>query len=134
MSQRVLPAGAGRRNLLGGTNQATRRLGSGCRIYRNVADIILALDQFEVTINTQQLPSGPIMFHRSVDSIHVSRMLIHLDQGSRVVSTIQMIGDYSSITTDAGDYLIVTWDANSVDENDVVISFEDKVSKVGDSV
>lgn len=134
MAQKVLPGGHGRRNLLGGTHQKTRRLGSGLRIYRNKRGSVIAIDCFEVTVDIQQLPSGPIIFHRSVDNINISRTFIHLDAGSRVVDLVQMVGDYSSITADAGNFLIATWLGATSEENDVVISFEEHVSKIGDTV
>jgi len=134
MAQKVLPGGPGQRNLLGGTHQATRRLGSGVRIYKNQQKKVLGLDSFEVTVNVQQLTTGPVGFHRSVDNINISRTLLHLDTGSRTVADIQMVGDYDSITIDSGDFFVATWAAAGPDENDVVISFEDKVAKVGDTI
>jgi len=133
MAQKVLPAGRGR-NLLGGTHQKTRRLGSGLRIYKNAAGDVIGLDSFEVTVNVQRLIEGFVTFHRSVDGINISRTLIHLNTGSRVVATIQMVGDYSSITTDAGDFFVATWLAATSEENDVEITFENKVAKLGDTI
>ena len=74
-------------------------------------------------------------FHISVNAIHVSRILLHLTTGgSRIVSLVQAIGDYSSIEENGGNYFIAQWNKQSSNENNVVVSFEGKVAKVGDTL
>lgn len=114
-------------------NLKSRRLGKICRIYKNSASNIIALESVDVNINSLQKANKT--FHRSVSSVDTSRQILHLTTGgSRVVASIQTIGDYSSIEENGGDYLIVTWDAASSNENDVVISLENHVAKIGDTV
>ena len=75
------------------TTQRSRRLGTVCRIYKNSAEQIIALESAEITINVLQKADNT--FHRSVDSVNVSRKLVHLQAGaSRVIATIQAIGSY----------------------------------------
>lgn len=115
------------------TNSKSRRLGKICRIYKNSASSIIALESVDVNVNSLQ--KADKTFHRSVSSIDTSRQILHLVAGgSRVVASIQTIGDYSSIEENGGNYLITTWDAASSNENDVVISLENHVAKVGDTI
>jgi len=115
------------------SNLKSRRLGKVCRIYKNSASSIIALESVDVNVNSLQ--KADKTFHRSVSSIDVSRQILHLvTGGSRVVASIQSIGDYSSIEENGGDYLIATWDRASNSENDVVISLEGRVARIGDTV
>jgi hypothetical protein len=45
-----------------------------------------------------------------------------------------MIGNYSSIQENSGNFFIVRWNAASVDENYIEFSLENYVSKLGDTV
>jgi hypothetical protein len=112
----------------------SRQLGSACRIYKNSAGKVIAVDYVAVNVDKTQI-QGNNKFHVSVNSIDVDRKLLHLTVGgSRVVSTIMMIGDYSSIQENSGNFFIAQWNAGSADENDVQLSFESKVAKIGDTV
>jgi hypothetical protein len=114
----------------------TRQLGHACRIYKNSSDKVIAIDDISVSFNIQTLPKSntEIKYHRSAEKPDVDRTLFYLGEGNRVVSKIQMIGNFSSIEENSGNYHVVTWDAASSDENDVIISIEPHVSQVGDTV
>lgn len=115
------------------SNIASRHLGSACRIYKNSEGKTIAIDEIGISIDKSQIQYNK--FHRHVDLISVKRTLLHLTVGgSRVVSLIQMIGDYDSITEDSGNYLVATWLASSPDENDLEVSFSEHVAQVGDTV
>lgn len=116
---------------LGSNN--SRRLGTVCRIYKNSASKVIALESVEVTIDILQ--KADKTFHRSVNTVNVSRRLVHLQLGgSRVIASVQAIGSYSSIEENGGNYLVATWAKKSDNENDVVISLEGYVAVVGDTV
>lgn len=113
-------------------SQKTRRLGHACRIYKNAADKVIAIDSIEVTANELRVKD---IFRVTVDKINVARKLLHLVVGgSRVVAKIQMIGCYSSLEENGGDYLILRWDIGETDPEEVVVSLEGKVAKLGDTV
>jgi hypothetical protein len=115
------------------SNVSTRQLGSICRIYKNNAGKVIAIDDVSVTVNKDQIRFDKILVH--VDTIRTNRTLLHLTTGaSRVVATIQTIGNYSSIEENSGDFLIPKWNAASANENDVEISLASYVAKIGDSV
>lgn len=116
--------------------QTTRQIGHICRIYKNSNDKVLAIDEISVTANVLRTgnTSTDVKFHISVDKITPERMLLHLEVGSRVVASIQQIGNYDSVTIDSGDYLLVTWNKESDNENDVQFSLEPYVAKIGDTV
>jgi hypothetical protein len=97
-----------------------------------VSDVVIAIDDIEVT--ACQFREGEI-FRAQVDKINIKRTNIHEGVGaSRVVSTIQMLGSYTSIEENAGDFLILTWEIGSTDPEDVVISLEGRVSLLGETV
>ena len=108
----------------------TRNTGSALRIYKNSSNKVIAIDEIHVTTDIR---------HISVDRFHHSsvwkhkRELFHLGVGDRVVYKVLMLGDYSSITEDSGDYLNATWGAVSANENDVTMNF-DVLAKVGDTL
>ena len=113
--------------------QKTRRLGSLCRIYKNSASKIIALESVEITADWVDLPNH--QFFRSINSVNVARQLVHLTVGgSRVIASVQIMGDYSSIEENGGNFLVATWNKKSDDENDVVVSLEDYVGVIGDTV
>lgn len=113
-------------------NQVTRRLGKICRIYKNSLGTIIATESVEIVADQRRLTAE--RFHRSVNTINVSRTAFHLDTNSRVVATIQVFGDFSSIETNGGNYFIATWNKSSPNENDVTTSIEGKVAEIGDTV
>lgn len=116
------------------SSSRTRKLGQLCRIYKNASNEILAIDTIEPVVDVSTLTTTNT-YHRSVSSISVSRSTLYLTLGaSRIISVVQVIGDFSSIEENSGDYLIVTWAASSSNENDVVFSLEPKVAKIGDTV
>lgn len=108
----------------------TRQMGWALRIYKNSTDKILAIDDISVITNIRRITTD--RFHHSAN-FRSKRMLMNLASGGRVVAKVQMMGDYNSITTDSGDYLSATWDAASVNENAVTMSF-DALAKIGDTL
>lgn len=115
------------------SNVASRHLGSACRIYKNSAGKTIAIDEIALSIEKHQISFNK--FHRHIDLISVKRTLLHLTVGGdRVVSLIQMIGDYDSIQEDSGNYLTAMWFAASPDENDLEVSFSEHVAQIGDTV
>lgn len=114
-------------------SQKSRRLGGLCRVYKNSSNNIIALESVEITVDILQ--KADKTFHRSVGAVNVSKKLVHLQSGaSRVVSTVQAFGDYSSVEDNSGNFLVVTWNKKTNDENDVVISLEGYVTVIGDTV
>ena len=123
---------------------ATRLLDSVCRIYKNSTSKVIAIDSIAITVDSttiaakSQDDTNEIIQRQfiSVDTIKKHRTLLHLEtSGSRVVSTIQMIGHYTSLEENSGDFLIAKWESQNTDENDVELSFETAgVAKVGDTV
>jgi hypothetical protein len=111
----------------------TRQLGTCTRIYKNSNGKVIALDCIAVNYDKSQISINK--FHNSVNTINVKRTLLHLTAGgSRVVDLIQMIGDYSSLEDNSGNYFVATWNASSPNENDIEVSFEQYVSKIGDTI
>jgi hypothetical protein len=111
----------------------TRHLSSITRIYRNVSNEILGLDEISVVLNKEQISIE--RFIKGIDSITVQRTLIHLSvAGDRVIAAIQMIGDYSSIQENDGNFLVAIWDKKSDQENDLEVSLEPYVSVLGDEI
>lgn len=116
------------------------------RIYKNADKKILAIDTISINIKITQLIHAPNgiddsnqviqKIHRSVDSIKLSRELVHLTTGgSRIVALVQTMGRYSSIETNGGNYLIAKWKSENTSSNDVELSFEQGgVAKVGDTL
>lgn len=116
--------------------QQTRQIGEITRVYKNANNKAIAIDCIDVTANVLRLGSTTtdVRFHISIDKINTKRSLIHLGVDDRVVSEIHMIGDYDSITTDSGNYFLVTWNKASDNENDVSFSLEPYVAKIGDTL
>ena len=111
----------------------SRRLGTALRIYKDASENVIGMDDIEVVVDNIQ--KKDYTFHRSVNSIHVKRTLFHLVvSGSREVAIIQVLGDYSSIEENGGDFLIAQWNKTSDSENDVQISLDGLVAKVGDTI
>lgn len=109
---------------------STRDTGSVLRIYKNSSNKVIAIDEISVTTDTRRITID--RFHHSSTWKH-KRTLFHLGVGDRVVYKILMLGDYSSITEDGGDYLNATWDGSSANENNAVMNF-DALAKVGDTL
>jgi hypothetical protein len=113
-------------------SQKTRRLGHCCRIYKNAAGKVIAIDGIEVTAN--ELRVGEI-FRFSVDKVNIHRTNLHLVAGgSRTVTTIQMVGSYTSLEENGGDFLVLRWDVGETDPEEVVLSLEGKVAVIGDTI
>jgi len=111
-------------------SSTSRQIGKLCRIYKNLNGAILAIDDVAIVADTQRIHKLGI-FHQSAVPHH-QRELFHMDTTSRVIATIQIFGDYSSITIDDGKYLTGTW-KNDENTNDVIISFE-YLPTVGDVI
>ena len=117
--------------------QQTRQLGSAVRIYRNVDDEIIAVDDVSIVSDIFSTVSGDwkniqSKWHNSARCTY-KRMLVHKGSGQdRVVETIQMFGDYKSITEDSGNYQSATW--NGADAGtDTVVSLKE-LAIVGDTL
>lgn len=108
----------------------TRQIGSATRIYKNSDDKVLAVDDIAIVSDIHKV--GPDKFHRSANKKY-TRTLFNLAVGNRTITLVQMIGDYTSIEEDAGDYLTAVWAGDSVSTNDIDISFGD-LKKLGESV
>lgn len=111
-------------------SQETRQTGWALRIYKNSDNKVLAIDDITVITDTRRITLE--RFHHS-SRWTSKRTLIHLGIGDRIISTVQMLGDYDLITEDSGDYLTATWSAASENENDVVMLF-DTLPKTGDTL
>lgn len=115
------------------SNVNTRQLGVIQRIYKNSAGDILAIDNISVNINKEQV--NKLKFVIYVDSIQKKRTLYHLKStGSRVVSTVQSIGNYSSVQSNSGNYYIATWNAESADENRIEVNLQPHVASLGNTL
>jgi hypothetical protein len=108
----------------------TQQLGSVTRIYKNTNDLVIAIDDVSIVGDTRKVGDGK--FHRSGKRTY-RRFLFNLETGNRTITAIQMIGDYSSITEDAGNFNSATWTDSTGDANDIVVSFAD-LKQLGDSV
>lgn len=116
---------------------STRHLDSICRIYKNASGKVIAIDSLFLTVDKLTIPTSKTTqkFHMSIDDVDRHRTLLHLETGgSRVVATIQQIGGYSSVEENSGNFLVIQYDKPSVDQNDILISLEPYVSKIGDTV
>ena len=106
----------------------TRQIGTACRIYKNSANKVIAVDAISIVGESRRI---------NLERWHISgypehhRTLFHLGEGDRVVAKILMFGDYSSITEDSGDYLSATW-LYEPGVDPTVISFN-HLLKVGDT-
>ena len=122
----------------------TRHLDTVCRIYKNLSGKVLAIDEIYITVNNLQLnagardDSGDLIQKLlvSVDTIKKSRTLLFLETpSSRVISSIQMIGNFTSLEDNSGNYLVAVWESQNTDRNDVEITFDQvNVGKVGESI
>lgn len=107
----------------------SRRMGSATRIYRNSDNCVIAIDDISVTYDSHWLPNRTV--HNSVNLSH-SRQLLYLGTGDRIVASIQMIGDFESITEDSGNYLTAVWATDSsAPSHSVGLG---SVSKLGDAI
>lgn len=114
---------------------STRRLGKACRFYKNAAGKLIGTDCISITIDCRQITATKYYFY--VDKVNVERKIFHLEGpgGSRIVSSILTMGDYTSITEDSGNFLEVTWAATEPEYNDIVFSLEPHgVAKIGDTI
>lgn len=112
---------------------STRQLSTITRIYRNSATEILAVDCLSIHVNKEQASFG--RFIKYITSVDKKRTLMHLTiGGDRVVSEIQMIGDYSSIEENSGNFFVATWLPATASENTLQISLERYVSVLGDTL
>jgi len=108
----------------------TRQIGAATRIYRNSSSEVLAVDDIAILSDTFKIGDGK--FHRSANKRY-KRIIFNLAVADRVVAFVQMVGDYTSIETDAGDYLTAEWADPTGDANDISISFGD-LKKLGDTL
>lgn len=113
-------------------SRSTRQLGIITRIYKNSNGKVIAVD--DVSIEVDELRISDTKYHRSVRSINKCRTKIHLELGNRVVALIQTFGNFNSILENSGDYLVPTWLAASVNENDIEVQLTDYVAKLGDTL
>lgn len=107
----------------------TRQIGVVCRIYKNSSGKVLALDEINVIGTQKRL--GINRFFNSA-SYHTKRLLVHLGVGDRVISRIIMLGDYTSLTEDSGNYNSATW-VGTEETNDSIIYFND-LPQLGDTL
>lgn len=105
---------------MSGGSFKTRQLGSLCRIYKNSSGIIIAIDDIVINADTTRLHKVN-KFHQSAHPVY-SRQLFYLGVGDRTIDTIEVIGDFSSIEVDGGNYSSATWSGDG-GTNDAVISF-----------
>jgi len=113
--------------MAGPTN--TRQVGQALRIYKNADAKIIAMDDIAINADIRRINIDT--FHHSA-SMSYQRTLFHLGVGDRTVALIQMLGDYSSLSEDSGDYLTATWDSAD-NTNDIKITFN-TLAKLGDTV
>lgn len=113
-------------------SRSTRQLGVITRIYKNSNGKVIAVD--DVSIEVDEMRLTDVKFHRSVKSINKCRTKIHLELGNRVVASIQTFGNFNSILENSGNYLVPTWLATSVNDNDIEIQLNDYVAKLGDTL
>jgi len=113
--------------MAGPTN--TRQIGQACRIYKNADAKVIAMDAIAVNVDTRRITMDT--FHHSA-SMKYHRTLFHLGVGDRTVALIQMIGDYTDLSEDSGNYLTATWDSAD-NTNDIKITFN-TLAKLGDTV
>jgi len=113
-------------------SRTTRQIGEVTRIYKNSDNCVLAIDDITITADVMRI--SETKFHISVHSVTPCRTLTYLGTGNRVISKIQVVGVFSSVSEDAGNYLVYTWLAKSENENDVVISLSPYVSVLGDTI
>jgi len=114
-------------------------LGSAYRLYKNSLGKVLALDTLK--IYTDVIPKSPFDYNQPLiytEWVHKSymgqdRLFVHLGEGDRVISSIQVFGDYIEIENVSGDYLWAKWAKAGGDSENPTISFAD-LPGVGDSI
>jgi hypothetical protein len=122
-------------------NTKSVRLGSAYRLYKNSLGKVLAIDTIIAYTDVIPIPASdydynaPLLYTEWQYSSYMSyeRLYIHLGEGTRTISTIQMFGDYIDIEESSGDYLWAQWAKVNGDVADPTISFED-LPGVGDSL
>lgn len=103
-----------------------RLAGRVLRIYRASNNKVIALDTVTAMEEMQKVTSTK--FHRSVVR-HVARQLLYHTGVSRVVASITVMGDFSSLSVDMN---VATWNRPD-NENSIVIDMSD-LAQVGDTV
>lgn len=107
----------------------TRQIGQACRIYKNADAKVIAIDEISINADTRRISMDT--FHYSASMSH-KRTLFHLGIGDRTVALIQMVGNYSGLSEDSGNYLTATWDSPN-GTNDVEITFN-TLAKLGETI
>ncbi len=113
----------------------SRRLGKICRFYKNSNNKLIASDELSFSIESRLIKKDK--YHLHIDKVTRDRTLFHLEGagGSRVVSQVTTLGNYTSIAENSGDFLEVTWSFPEENIDDIVISLDSHgVAKIGDSV
>lgn len=103
----------------------TRQLGHACRIYKNADDTTLAIDDISIVENTRHTKDGKML---RTGYLKTSRVLVNFG-GSRTISDIKMMGNYTSITADLK---VATW-AGNANSNDVEVSLSE-LPQIGDTL
>ena len=107
----------------------TRQIGSACRLYKNSDNKIISIDEISIVGDLRRIAADRYFYSTTCE---VKRSLFHLGNNNRTVSTILMIGDYTSVEYDAGDFRSAVWEqADNTD--DVNLVFTD-VSFTGDTL
>lgn len=102
----------------------TRHFGSVTRIYKNQEDIVLAIDDISVDVEILRIQTEDTKkWHHSATFTH-NRTLLYLGTADRVVDLILVVGDFDSISLDAGNFNTPVWDGSSVEINDVTVNFQ----------
>ena len=109
----------------------SRQIGSAMRIYKNSAGTVIAIDNIAVVAETRKVSASK--FHFSAHPTR-KRTCLYLGVGTRVVASILVIGDFTTLTDDSGDHLTATWPAQNTGYNDVEISFLVVGARIGDTL
>ena len=104
----------------------TRVVGKVCRIYKNSADIIIAMDDIFIIEESRHTRKNGLSLRTASRKHH--RTLFHLG-GDRVVASIQLFGNYSSLSDD---HLTIIWSGDSI-TNDIEQTLVD-LPQVGDTL
>lgn len=109
----------------------TRNFGNTCRIYKNSANEVIAIDCISFNLNKHRITDE--RWHLVLDHIEVHRQNLYLGTGNRVVSTVQMVTG-ATVTEDSGNFFNLTWSIGTDFQNDVLFDLEPHVAKIGDTL
>lgn len=105
------------------------QIGTACRIYKNSDNKVIAIDDICIIGDLKRITADRYFYSTSCE---VKRSLFHLANNNRVISTISMIGNYSSVEYDAGNFRSALWEqADNTDDVDLVFT---SVSFIGDEI